>query len=124
MNGALNEACARAAYYRTRAPTCNTLHSNHQVRGPPRHGGGPLAQDFRHLQLSVDAEGNASAAINEVKDLLLEPAMGAERPIDVEMAVDVVARAEVHLRAPFDVETLSFALRKSNGRHWRGGPTS
>jgi hypothetical protein len=47
----------------------------------------------------VGAEGKASSELNDVKDLPLEPAMGAERQIDVEMAVDVVARAEVPLRA-------------------------
>jgi hypothetical protein len=70
--------------------------------------GAAPAPDFRWLQLRVDAEGKAPTEINDVKDLLLEPAMGAERPVievdrlkaDVEMAVDVVAGAEVRLRAP------------------------
>ncbi len=47
--------------------------------------GAAPAPDFRWLPLRVDAEGKAPTEINEVKDLLLEPAMGAE------MAVDVVA---------------------------------
>jgi hypothetical protein len=67
--------------------------------------GAAPAPDFRWLPLRVDAEGKAPTEINTVKDLLLEPAMGAERPAieverleaDVEMAVDVVAGAEVHL---------------------------
>ena len=52
--------------------------------------GAAPAPDFRWLPLRVDAEGKAPTEINEVKDLLLEPATGAE------MAVDVVAGAEVH----------------------------
>jgi hypothetical protein len=76
-------------------------------RGRHAMGAAP-APDFRWLQLRVDAEGRAPTEINDVKDLPLEPAMGAERPVpeverlkvDVEMAVDVVAGAEVHLRAP------------------------
>ena len=71
--------------------------------------GAAPAPDFRWLQLRVDAEGKAPTGINDVKDMLLEPAMGAERPAievdrevdrrkaDVEMAVDVVAGAEVRL---------------------------
>ena len=41
--------------------------------------GAAPAPDFRWLPLRVDAEGRAPTGINEVKDLLLEPAMGAER---------------------------------------------
>jgi hypothetical protein len=63
------------------------------------------APDFRRLPLRVDAEGKAPTEINNVKDLPLEPAMGVERLVieverlkpDVEMAVDVVAGAEVRL---------------------------
>jgi hypothetical protein len=67
--------------------------------------GAAPAPDFRRLPLRVDAEGRAPTEINNVKDLLLEPAMGVERPgsevdrlkVDVAMAVAVVAGAEVHL---------------------------
>jgi hypothetical protein len=77
--------------------------------------GAAPAPDFGWLQLRVDAEGKASTEINEIKDLLLEPAMGAERLVieverlkgDVEMAVDVVAAAEVHLRAPVTAKPLT-----------------
>ena len=55
--------------------------------------GAAPALDFRWLPLRVDAEGKAPTEINDGKDLLLEPAMGAE------MAVDVIAGAEVHPRA-------------------------
>jgi len=67
--------------------------------------GAAPAPDFRRLPLRVDAEGKAPAELNNVKDLLLEPAMGVERLVneaerlkaDVEMAVAVVAGAEVRL---------------------------
>ena len=70
--------------------------------------GAAPAPDFRWRRLRVDAEGKAPTEINAVKDPLLEPAMGAERPVievgrpnaDVSMAVDVVAGAEVRLCAP------------------------
>jgi hypothetical protein len=100
--------------------------------------GAAPAPDFGWLQLRVDAEGKASTEINELKDLLLEPAMGAERLVieverlkgDVEMAVDVVAGAEVHLRAPVTAKPLTevafgpwdlLALPASNDR-LRGPP--
>jgi hypothetical protein len=63
--------------------------------------GAAPAQDFRRLPLRVDAEGRASTEINNVEDLLPEPAMG------VEMAVAVVAGAEVHLRAPVTAKPLT-----------------
>jgi hypothetical protein len=63
--------------------------------------GAAPAPDFRWLPLRVDAEGKAPTEINEVKDLLLEPAMGAE------MAVDVEAGAEVPLRAPVTAKPLT-----------------
>lgn len=70
--------------------------------------GAAPAPDFRLLPFRVDAEGKAPTEINNVEDLLLEPAMGVEHLVvegdrletDVGMAVDVVAGAEVHLRAP------------------------
>jgi hypothetical protein len=76
--------------------------------------GAAPAPDFRWLPLRVAAEGRASTEINNVKDLLLEPAMDAEHvcveverlKADVEMAV-VVAGAEVHLRAPVTAKPLT-----------------
>ena len=65
--------------------------------------GAAPAPDFRWLPLRVDAEGKATTEINNVKDLLLEPAMGVER----EMAVAVVAGAEVHLCAPVTAKPLT-----------------
>lgn len=70
--------------------------------------GAAPAPDFRWLPFRVDAEGRAPTEINNVKDLLLELAMGVEHLVieverlnaDVAMAVDVVAGAEVHLCAP------------------------
>jgi hypothetical protein len=69
-------------------------------RGRHALGAAP-APDFRWLLLRVDAEGKAPTEINNVEDLLLEPAMG------VEMAVDVAAGAEVHLCAPVTAEPLT-----------------
>jgi hypothetical protein len=77
--------------------------------------GAAPAPDFRWLPLRVDAEGKAPTEINNVKDLLLEPAMGVERPVieverlkaDGEMAVAVVAGAEVHLCAPVTAKPLT-----------------
>jgi hypothetical protein len=77
--------------------------------------GAAPAPDFRWLPLRVGAEGKAPTEINNVKDLLLEPAMGVERLVieverlkaDVEMAVDVVAGAEVRLCAPVTAKPLT-----------------
>ena len=63
--------------------------------------GAAPAPDFRRLPLRVDAEGRAPTEINNVGDLLPEPAMG------VEMAVAVVAAAEVHLCAPGTAKPLA-----------------
>jgi hypothetical protein len=84
--------------------------------------GAAPAPDFRWLPLRVDAEGKAPTELNNVKDLILEPAMGVERPVieadrlkaGVEMAVAVVAGAEVHLCSG-DGEAADRALPESNG---------
>jgi hypothetical protein len=84
---------------------CATLDRSPQIKRGRHALGAAPAPDFRRLPLRVDAEGRAPTEANNVKDLLLEPAMGVERlVIEVErlkvavgMAVAVVAGAEVHL---------------------------
>jgi hypothetical protein len=69
--------------------------------------GAAPAPDLRWLLLRAGAEGRAPTEINNVEERFLEPSTGTERPVievgfpkaDVDVAVAVVAGAEVHLCA-------------------------
>src|ERR1700730_10070207 len=55
---------------------CATLDRSQQIKRGRHALGAAPAPDFRWLPLRLDAEGRAPTEINNVKDLLLEPAMG------------------------------------------------
>jgi hypothetical protein len=85
--------------------------------------GAAPAPDFRWLPLRAGAEGRAPTEINNVEERFLEPAKGTERPVievgfpkaDVDVAVAVVAGAEVHLCALVTTKPLTGVSVGSQG---------
>jgi hypothetical protein len=91
-------------------------------RGRHAMGAAP-APDFRWLPLRAGAEGKAPTEINNLEERFPEPAMGTERPVievgfpkaDVDVAVAVIAGAEVHLCALVTTKPLTGVSGGSQG---------
>jgi hypothetical protein len=80
-NRVATAACPlRAQLQQLRLPMVAVIRFRQLAIKKGRHAlGAAPAPDFGWLQPRMDAEGRTPTGINEVKDLLLEPAMGAQR---------------------------------------------